>query len=349
MLPELPLELYREIFKHLDRRKDLLTLTLTSQSFQREVEFIIYNTIECKSQLTAHLICNAILSNPRIRYHIRSFDMTLITSVCYSPPLAFWLVFARALRTLHVLDVLRIDLGDGATLNAWVLMGCSFQLTEFESNFVMDNFLISFLRTQSNLRKIDWQSPSNDLSSFQLLQSSTTVPSLSELTTNSTDLVCSVVAHRPITHLWLQGVIFGRGLERWTEIVPTLGLSSGPICSLRISFPHSHSATIQVLLSLKVHTPELRSLGFLPSFTIEEKGLINAIAEFKQLKSVVLRNVICADASRMLAEACPSLRLIACLHYSYSHEYVCLPVNPSDRPVPMHDPSYRLWRDVWIF
>jgi hypothetical protein len=271
MLPGLPLELYQEVFKHLDQLRDLLTLTLTSRTVQQEVEYFIYHTIECKSEVSAHLICNAVLSNPRIRYHIRSFTFAISSTQVYnSPSLEFWLIFARALRTLHLLDVLRIDIGNGANVNAWVLQGCPFKLTEFECNFVMDDFLISFLQSQSKLRILDWHSPSKELFSFQQdsLQTSTTAPSISELTTNSIDLACSIVAHRPVTHLWLQGVIFNRGIQRWVEIVPTLGLSSGPIRSLRINFPPSHTTTVQLLSSLQVQTPGLRSIGFLPPFTI---------------------------------------------------------------------------------
>ena len=73
--------------------------------------------------------------------------------------------------------------------------------------------------------------------------------------------------------------------------------------------------------------------------------MINALSRFTKLESLVMWSVINADTSREVAKACPSLRTVACLHYSYCHEYVILPVNPLGTPKAHHDPDFRLWKD----
>ena len=78
----------------------------------------------------------------------------------------------------------------------------------------------------------------------------------------------------------------------------------------------------------------------------QDKDLIATLAQFKHLRSLVTWNVIGRETSNAVAQACPSLQLIACLHYSYSHEYVILPVNPFGTPRPLHDPEHLLWKDA---
>lgn len=74
--------------------------------------------------------------------------------------------------------------------------------------------------------------------------------------------------------------------------------------------------------------------------------MITALGKFKKLESLVTWSALTAETSHALAQACSSLRFVACLHYSYSHEYVVLPVNPPGVPHAMRDPDSRLWREA---
>ncbi|PCH42779.1 hypothetical protein WOLCODRAFT_102612 [Wolfiporia cocos MD-104 SS10] len=346
-MSSLPTELLIEILQQITRKRDLAALCLASRRLQAEAESLLYHTLEATSRLESEVLCRRIIESPRIRPLVRS--LTIASSGRdrdLTPPEAYWSTIAAALSHLPALDVLRIsDIHRKDT--AWVLADCRATLREFECDFALDGALVAFLARQPRMAAFQW------MCTFPMVASGVDglpcaqqgfLPALREFSTNLPSIALRVVPSHALTHLWISGTL--AAADERAAFAPDSGLFTQELRSLRLNFPYNKQTLISTLSVIAQTSPRIRSLGFLPYFTTQEAELIATLAQFKHLETLALWNVITAETSRALAEACPSLRLVACLHYSYSHEYVFLPVNPTGVPHPVHDPDYRLWRDV---
>ncbi|KAH9930558.1 hypothetical protein B0H21DRAFT_106349 [Amylocystis lapponica] len=345
-MPQLPSELYREILQHVTCGRDLCALSTVSRVLNNEAEHFLYHFVNSTNRVLTKSICELIIHCPRVRPHVRRLSMRNNDNLPHEP-IGYWDTVAAALRTLQNLEALRVS--DGLdNCNGWVLRGCTFSLRELDVDFMLDPPFLEFLNTQREILALGWTDGFPSLSSTDVIPrnaGTTLLPALRELTTNCPAIALAFLPGRALTHVWIGGPC-AHDDESWLAYMAAFGAAAGGLRSLRLNFPFNKRILVALLSRLAKDAPHLRSLGFLPYFNTQDKVLISAIAEHKKLESVVTWSVISADASRALAEACPSLRLVACLHYSYSHEYVFMPVNPLGVPRAVHDPDFRLWRDA---
>jgi hypothetical protein len=187
----------------------------------------------------------------------------------------YWERVARLLHDVPYLEDLKIH---DATMqhgnpNAWVLSAASFHLHQFDSDFVFDAHLASFLRTQHQLRRLYWtESYADDESRKALHEIEATSgeilgPSLTLLNTNSSQFALSCVRHAKLTHVWVCGPCAYED-DGWVRYMDEFvaGVNTANLVSLRLNLPYSKRTLVGILSALAKATPGLRSLGFLPFF-----------------------------------------------------------------------------------
>lgn len=360
--PCLPTELYRHIFQYIPSKRDLCSLSVVSRNLQSEAEYFIYRSIESSRRPHTEYLCDLITSSPHRHMLVRSLRISNDDAGTFISPARdreYWERIARLLHDLPCLEELRIhdDMAvPTGNKNAWVLARSTFSLRHFDSDFVFDEDLLAFLRSQRSLEQLYWTESFCDDDSARALAdmdvagsrpNSKLAPSVSVLNTNSPRFALKCIPAATLSHLWICGPCAHED-DGWLSYIEKFveGDGAKSLRSLRFNFPYSKRTLISVLSALAKGAPELRSIGFVPFFNASDRDLIEVLSQFKHLHSLITWNVIGRDTSRAVAQACPSLRLVACLHYSYSHEYVILPVNPLGTPRPLHDPDYLLWKDV---
>ncbi|KAH8093097.1 hypothetical protein BXZ70DRAFT_1066835 [Cristinia sonorae] len=349
MLPNLPDELFREIIKHASKH-DLSSLSRTSKALQTDAEHYLYRHIESSRWLRTEDLCTLIIDCPRFHPLVRSISIGK-QGMVYPPTEQYWNRISELLANLPQLESLRLyDDLSMANDNAWVLDKCIGTLRRLEVDFEFDSHFLAFLHNQPGLREIYWTNSSREEIAPSLIQSlsptpANFLPAVTELVTNCSTFASVLVNNRSIENLWISGHpsrVGGKGMDYISELHP----NAASIKSLRVNFPLNRQGCAGILEELATRVPHLRSLGFIPYFEAKDKDMIAALACFKELQSVATSAVISSDTSVAIAKSCPSLRLVACLHYSYSHEYVFLPVNPLGIPKPVHDPDLLLWRNA---
>ncbi|KDQ63911.1 hypothetical protein JAAARDRAFT_187311 [Jaapia argillacea MUCL 33604] len=341
-IARLPIELFAEVVEHIRSQHDLCSLRLTSRAWQSISEPKIYHSIDSRSRTRTEAFCQLMISSPRLGPCVRALKFA--NDDRQSPaPANFWSVVAEALKLMPLLEVLWIHDGFDNP-NAWVLHGCSFVLKELACDFALEDSFAEFLHTQPSITTLHWNNPHPPWITVPVLHTllSDALPNLRVLHTDSTDMASKLVPGHPITHLW----VTNDPVEVIRSFTPLAALSTGPLKSLRMAFPFQKEWVSESLAALALHAPELRTLGFLRPFTHKDHDLILAISQFKHLHTLVLWNVITPDTLRALEAACPALRAVACLHYSYSSEYIHIPLHPLGTPRALHDPNASLWKDI---
>ncbi|KAI0696162.1 hypothetical protein BC835DRAFT_885689 [Cytidiella melzeri] len=355
----LPLELYRDVFSYVTSMRDLCSLSVLCRDLQPEAEFYIYRFVHSTSRSQTEYLCDIITSS--IHRHMLVRSLSISHDEWKGAPISeardreYWERIARLLHDLPYLEDLKIhDMAmQHGNPNAWVLSSATFTLAHFDSDFVFDDHLASFLNTQRNLKRLYWSENYADddsrrtLESLDVSNADALNPSLTLLNTNSPRFALKCMRSARLTHVWVCGpcAYEDEGWIRYMDSFVSEDSSTG-LLSLRLNFPYRVRTLVTMLSALAKTTPNLRSLGFLPFFTLADTELIDVLSQFKHLTSIVTWNVIERNTSHAVAQACPSLRSIACLHYSYSHEYVVVPVNPFGTPRPLHDPQYLLWKNA---
>lgn len=346
----LPPELYRDIFCFITSKHDLFSLSLVSRGVQPDAEYFLYNHLSSDRRSLTRRLCDVLVSTPRLQSVVRSLSISDSSFETETIPGGedYWDCVAQLLRYLHRLEELKIF--DGIENdNARVLSGCVAKLKKAHIDFTLNAALVDFLCGQSNLQELSWTNGDfrmEDTTILSLIRSGNPqFSNLEELTTSSHAFALGVIQIRCPPRLWISGRGPSTG-EQWVRYLDDCGQNLESLISLRVNLPIQRGTCIVVLATLANYAPNLRSLGFLPHFAEEHEEMFAILAEFKQLTSVVTWSVISSNTCHKLATRCPSLKLIACLHYSYLHEYVFLPVNPIGQPRPVHDPDYRLWRDA---
>jgi len=354
-IPRLPNDLYREIIQHVASNDDLYNLSHSSRALQSEAEYHLYRHVNSSCWTRTEDLCDLLIRCGRLQPYVRSISLTN-EGMKLPPTLEYWYYVAKLLMNLPNLESLKICNGSTmANSNAWVLDSCIASLRKIDVDFELDSHLIDFLHDQPRLQQVQWINSSRDESDvsaavFQSLQSPFDpqrprfLPTVTELMTNSVPFALHLVNTCSISHLWICGHVYENA--GGVQYLSQFNRNALSLRSLRLNFPVRKITCIAMLEELAQQAPNLRSIGFLPYFDATQTDLLSALANFKQLRSVVTWRTISSDTSRLLAQMCPSLRLVACLHYSYSHEYVFLPVNPLGTPRPMHDPDFLLWRDA---
>jgi len=346
----LPPELYRDIFFYITSKTDLFSLSLVSRATQADAEFLLYNHIESNQRSFTEHLCNTLISSPRLHHVVRSLSISdsNFEDVVVLSKTQYWERIAQLLRLLHQLEELKI-LDGIQNDNAWVISSCVGRLKKTHIDFTLNASFMDFLHNQSGLLELTWinsdiRMTHEDIHS--IIHSRTLrLPVLEHLSTSSYAFALGIIQNHCPSRVWITGP-GPRTFDQWVKYMDDCGQHLEPLVSLRMTFPAHRCTCTTILAALSTHAPNLRSLGFLPHFSEENEEIFTALSEFKQLKSIVTWTVVSSSTCHKLASICPSLRLIACLHYSYLHEYVLLPVNPLGQPKPAHDPDHRLWRDA---
>lgn len=346
-MPQLPIELYQEVIGHIESKSDLCAISVVSRAVQALAESLIYHTVESRRRCRTQAFCKLVVECPRIGSLVRSLIVANDERHGSYPALPpFWDNMGRALQRMPHLEILRVH--DGFTNpNARILRWCTFSLRELSSDFALDGDLIAFLETQRRITSIDWTDTDNAARTVDPVRDTPSpgqgaLPQLQLLHTDSLGMAMRLVPGRPVTHLWVSN----EANAMYEEFITAISRSTGPLLSLRMGFPFHKGSIVQCLSTLALQAPNLRSLGFLRPFTSKDGEIMNALAAFKDLRTLVLWNMVTPDTLRSLESACPSLRVVACLHYSYAYEYIRMSVNPIGTPQPMHDPDFSLWKDV---
>ncbi|TCD63438.1 hypothetical protein EIP91_005409 [Steccherinum ochraceum] len=353
--PLLPDDLYREIVQHVSSHHDLYMLSLTCRLLRTEAEYFLYRHVESSQWPRTEDLCQLLINCTRLHPLVRSLSITN-EGLKLVPSSEYWDFISRLLELLPNLHALKIYNGlSMANNNAWVLDHCIAPLRRLEVDFEFDPHFMEFLKGQPTLEQVHWIDSSrhditNDLvHSLHSLSLSTPpsdfLPAVTELMTNNSQFALQLVNSGSITHLWVRGHPPHED-DGGMRYISQFNGKAASLRSLRLNFPRRRGSCVAMLKELSKNAPRLRSIGFIPYFDANATDMLEVLSSFKELHSVVTWSVISADTSRLLAQACPSLRLVACLHYSYSHEYVFLPVNPLGAPKPVHDPEFLLWRDA---
>lgn len=280
--PRLPTELYRHIFQYVTSKRDLCSLSVLSRDLQCEAEFFIYRSIESSRRAHTEYLCDLITSSPHRHMLVRSLRISnddAGTRVSETKDHEYWERIARLLHDLPCLEELKIhdDMSvPTGNKNAWVLARSTFSLQHFDADFVFDESLLAFLRSQRSLERLYWtESFSDDDSAKALaemdiagpLPGSKLSPSVSILNTNSPRFALKCIPAATLSHIWICGPCAHED-DGWASYIERFVGSGGAkgLKSLRMNFPYRKRTLISVLAALVKGAPELRSLGFVPFF-----------------------------------------------------------------------------------
>lgn len=278
----LPSELYRSIFQYVSSMHDLCSLSVVCRELQGEAEFFIYRSVESSRRAHTEYLCDLITSSPHRHLLVRSLRISnddAGTPVSEARNRDYWDRIARLLHDLPCLEELKIhdDMSvPTGNSNAWVLARCTFSLRHFESDFVFDEKLLAFLRSQRSLEGLYWTESFSDDSCVKALDDMTLVgededsrlaPTLSLLYTNSARFVLKCMPTATLSHVWICGPC-AHEHDAWMGYVEKFVADGGArnLRSLRLNLPYRKWTLISILASLAEGAPELRSLGFIPFF-----------------------------------------------------------------------------------
>jgi hypothetical protein len=144
----LPVELYRPIFKELGQ-KDLISLLLVSRTFQLESEKLLYLKTSLRSQKQTVLWCFQVLSKSRLFESVHHLYISFSYQPARSPTIAFGRLLTSILHRLPNLLTLKLSGRD-----LWWrfcdknLVYCPFKLRSLQCQFQFDSNFSSFLESQ---------------------------------------------------------------------------------------------------------------------------------------------------------------------------------------------------------
>lgn len=268
--------------------RDLCSLSVVCRDLQSEAEYFIYRSIESSRRAHTEYLCDLITSSPHRHMLVHSLH---ISNDDTAPRLSdaqnrdYWERIARLLHDLPCLEELRLhdDMSvPTGNKNAWVLSHCTFSLRHFDSDFVFDDHLLSFLRSQCSLEQLYWTESYSDDDSAKALQdmsmvgpsrSSKLAPSVSVLNTNSPRFALKCLPTATLSHVWICGPCAHED-DGWMSYIGRFVEGSGAqsLRSLRMNLPYSKRTLIKVLTFLVKAAPELRSLGFIPFFNVSVRS-----------------------------------------------------------------------------
>ena len=283
----LPTELYRHIFQHVTSMRDFCSLSIVCRELQSEAEYFIYRSIDSSRRSHTEYLCDLITSSPHRHLLVRSLRISnddTQSHISEARNRDYWERIARLLHDLPRLEELKIHDDMSVPIgnkNAWVLSHCTFSLRHFDSDFVFDDNLLSFLRSQRSLERLYWTESFSDDDSAKALRdmsiatpgpSSRLAPTIYLLNTNSPRFALECMPTATLSHVWICGPCAHEDagwmnyIERFVE-----GGSAKSLLSLRMNMPYSKRTLIKVLTFLAQGAPELRSLGFIPFFNASVK------------------------------------------------------------------------------
>lgn len=276
----LPLELYRDIFRYVPSMRDLCNMSILCRELQPEAEFFIYRTVHSTSRSQTEYLSDIITSSAHRHMLVRSLSISHDgwkgSPISAARDQEYWERIARLLHDLPYLQDLKIhDMAmQHGNPNAWVLSRALFSLVQFDSDFVLDERLTSFLRAQRQLKRLYWTENYADDDSRRTLDEMSAVEgdalnsSVTLLNTNSPRFALRCMRNAKLSHVWICGpcAYEDEGWVRYLERFVADG-SAAALLSLRLNLPYRMRTVVTILSILAKATPNMRSLGFLPFFT----------------------------------------------------------------------------------
>jgi hypothetical protein len=282
---ELPPHVYSSIARHIERRADLCTLCLVSNSFRVATERELYRSLDVKEFSAIIMLCNLLSEKPRLSQLVLEFTISLNeeglyddginyqTPGLFSPPSDYIASISKALQRTTNLRSLYVHLSRGIPLKyAWILSNCCFRLHTFHCDFAWDEHLVSFLSTQhllADLHISDFNEdiPENVSINAHSLRQARTIPNLSTLNCTFTGAVGALAPGRPVTRVKTCFSSTGLKAKRveLALLIANLRLSTNPLHSLLLADESYTTAFSLELLSSLVKAfgpiPQLRFVG----------------------------------------------------------------------------------------
>ena len=276
----LPMELYRDIFNYVSSMRDFCNLSILCRDLQPEAEFFIYRSVQSTSRSQTEYLCDIISSSAHRHMLVKELDISHDewkgSPISATRDREYWERVARLLHDLPNLENLKIhDMAmQHGNQNAWVLSRATCSLVQFDSDFVLDDYLTSFLRSQRQMKRLYWTENYVDDESRRSLVGMNTSggqdisSSVTLLNTNSPKFAIKCLRSAALSHVWICGpcAYEDDGWVRYMEEFTVNG-NTANLLSLRLNLPYRKRTLVAMLSVLAKATPGLRSLGFLPFFT----------------------------------------------------------------------------------
>jgi hypothetical protein len=320
----LPYELYRPIIDGVGSKRDLCALARSCSAFQPEAETLLYRSLVLDGDQDILSMCQHVSDTPRIRPYVE--DLHVISDSISAN--GFYILrskLATMFGYIHNLRRLEIFVPRGPRTGGTYqpLCGdlweqCRFQLIKLRSPFKLDKPMLSFLRTQSEVRDI-WIDSNTPIAANIPLD--VAVPKLSVLRCDIGIVSAPALQPRNVTHIHVS-TVFGpcapvqslkavyaasmtQALVAMAPRLEILTCISGMVRGLPTSLMYSKSLTQCTFQELE--DGEYRKwLSFLTSFKHLRKLEINS--HWVELPTTPLA------AMEDFHKACPSLRDVR-LHY----------------------------------
>ncbi len=257
-----PTELYREILQYVSSNRDLCNLCIASRELQAEAEFFIYRSIQSTRRPHTEYLCDLITSSPRLHTLVRALSISNddADTVNSSSSRDYWERIARLLHDLPNLEELKIhDNMATGNMNAWVLSRSTFSLQKLDTDFAFDGALLSFLRSQRDLRRLYWTETFSDDNSRKELEyldvvQAQVAPAVNELMTNSPRFAARFMPCGNLSHVWICGPC-AHEAEGWLRYMEEFIVGARSLRSLRLNLPYGRRTLVSVLTALAEHAP----------------------------------------------------------------------------------------------
>ncbi|KIM36539.1 hypothetical protein M413DRAFT_288418 [Hebeloma cylindrosporum] len=185
-----------------NRHRDLLSLSLTCKTFQREAEIRLYSCLNLTHPETTLSACDSLLSNERLALHVRIFVYNeIMDNDSPRPGTQFWSQIQRVL--IQMVNLETLILSDLSYSNSWIFgtPNIQFRLREVRLRFAWDAYVMQFFESQTNLRSIHFHD-SLDREDVIPQISPQALPNL-QLFDGSMIIGFQLLSFSPLTHLQL--------------------------------------------------------------------------------------------------------------------------------------------------
>lgn len=152
----LPIEIHRQIFLQLNKKRDLCLLAIVSRTFQLEAERILYHTVDLTGSRPPAVFgfCHTVEQHSRKARYVRSLCFPSSTPTGHRQKVA---AAFRAMVNLKEFTLARPGpVGIAGKLKPWMFDECTFSLHKYHNHLDSSDWTatVGFLLKQSNIR--DW-------------------------------------------------------------------------------------------------------------------------------------------------------------------------------------------------
>lgn len=170
-LERLPLELWREVFEYISDSPDLSSAALLSRVLQREAEAVLYRIVDLQGYTQLMQFAETVTSCSRRASSVRALKLIFEGHRRSIPWEDVGECGNTTLKVLHGLKALHVahHATDSCALYPGLaekmFEGCTFQLSRFTSQFMLDDAILGFLAKQPGIEDLhilpgcDWIPP----------------------------------------------------------------------------------------------------------------------------------------------------------------------------------------------